>query len=207
VVTAGVLILTGALILGACGGSSDNDAATTVSGSPTATTAPNAAVTTIEPDEDSGVIASGSAADRCNALFTTSEMTDLFGEEAILDEAETEEGIGQLICVWSTVEDPNDLTDLSYDLLVLQLYGGDPIPGENFFDVSFYPDAQPLDGIGAQAFLDKTAPNNLTVHFLEGKTYGQISYVEANPDSPGGAAGLTDAQAINLLTTFHDRVP
>ena len=204
-VRAGVLILVGALILGACGGGSDNDAATTVSDSPTATSAGNDAVTTTEPDEDSDVLATGSAADRCDALFTTSEMTDLFDEEAILDEATTEESIGQLLCVWSSIEDPNDATDLSYDLLILQLYDGDPIPGENFFDPSFYPDARLLDGIGDQALLDVTAPNILGGHFLDGLVYGTINYSEADPDRTGGPEGISEAQAIDLLTTFHER--
>ncbi|MDH3540142.1 MAG: hypothetical protein OEP52_09115 [Acidimicrobiia bacterium] len=67
------------------------------------------------------------------------------------------------------------------------------------------PDARPLDGIGDEAFLDVPAPNNFTVHFLDGTVYGTISYVEADPGSPGGPAGMTDAQAIDLLRTFHGR--
>ncbi len=201
----GSLVVAGALLLAACGGGTDDDVTTTVSDSRGATTALDGAVTTTQPGDDGGAIASGSAVDRCDALLATSEMTDLFGEEAILDEADTVDAIGQLLCVWSTIEDPSNTTDLSYDLLILQLYVGDPIPGENFFDPSFYPDAQALDGIGDQAFLDAVAPNNLTVHFLDGQVYGTISYVEANPDSQDGPAGMTDAQAIDVLTTFHNR--
>ncbi len=198
----GALFVAVGLLAAGCGGDGDGDAATTRPDSQATTVAPGAGATTTQAEDDGGAVASGSAAERCQALFTVSEMADLFGEEAILDEAEIEESLGSLTCVWSTVEDPNDATDLSYDLLILQLYGGDPIPGENFFDASFYPDAEPVDGIGDQAFLEAVTPNNLSVHFLDDGVYGTISYTEAGSDSP---AGLTDAQAIDLLEAFHDR--
>jgi hypothetical protein len=150
--------LVAGLVLAGCGGGTEDGATTTISDSQGTTTSLEDAVTMIQPADDGGAILSASAADRRDAVFATSEMTALFGEEAILDEADTVEGIGQLVCVWSTIEDPNNTADLSYDLLILQLYLGDPVPGENFFDPSFYPDAQPLDGIGDQAFLEAGPP-------------------------------------------------
>lgn len=189
-----------ALILGACGGGTANDAATTVAGSQAVTTAPNATTATTRPT-DTEVTTAGPANDRCEALFTTAEMTELFGEEAPLDEASADETLEQLVCVWQTPEKP----DFSYRYLLLQLYGGDPIPGESFFDPSFYPDAQPLDGIGDQALLSLDAPDSFGGHFLDGLVYGTINYSEGGPGTPGGPEGVTEAEAIDLLTKFHDR--
>lgn len=216
---AGFLTLSLMLVLIACGGDSPESDPTTVTTASVAAGGDDAPVATAPetedggddvpvttaPETEDGGSATGSATEQCEGLFSTSEMSDLFGEEAVLEDAAADESLGQLLCNWSTIEDPENLEDLAVGLVTLQLYGADPIGGEAFYDPSVYPDAQELDGIGDAAYLSGDS-GSYNMAFLDSNTAGFFSYSIIDFGDPEPPPAITQDEAIDLLTTFHDRV-
>ena len=83
----------------------------------------------------------------CDEIFTQAEIEEFFGEPAQLSE-ETTDSIGQLVCDWETIEDPDNLDDLAASIVLAQVFSGDPVPAENFIDPDFFDDVTMLEGFG-----------------------------------------------------------
>ncbi len=199
------LLVVVALVLAGCGGG-DDDATpstpppTTVAGGGD-TTAPTVAAT--EPPTETSA-PSGDPAERCAALLGVDEAGATFGEAAVLDEATANASLGQLICSWSTIEDPGDLEDLTSQTILFQFYSGSPIPGSNFYEESLYPGAVSVDGIGDQAFMAYTV-GTADGAFVDGEAAGFLSYFVVDLGTTGAGGAVTEDDAVELLRTFHDR--
>ncbi len=198
-----------AVLGAACGGGGDETSSPTEAGEATTSTAAAVPETTEAPDDGGEgtevtalVATSASTVERCDALFSLAEVADLFQEEAILEEATESEPLGQLLCTWSTIES-DDLDDVTSQLLVLQLYTGDPIPGESFYDPSLYEDARDVDGIGDRAFIAHTI--GADSGFVDGSVAGFLGYAAIDFADTGVGDDVTDDVVIELLRTFHDR--
>ncbi len=213
----GATVLCALLLLSACGGDdnssdgptalSDSAAATDSTSSDSLPAAPSdspsdtTAVTTDDPTNGPGT---------CHDLFSDDEVATLFGEPAVLDiedvldMAELNESIGLTRCAWETIDE--DIDDLAGQVLTVQVYSGNPVPGENFYDPSIYEGATEIDGIGEKAFVagEQALFAGITSAFLDGDVAGFVSYaVIALGDSEQTIA--TEDQIIDLLRKLHDR--
>ncbi len=201
------LFIVVALVVASCGGDGDATPSTapptTADGGGTAATT---AATTVAPTEaPPGTSApTGDPVERCEGLYGVDEAAALFGEAAVLDEATANASLGQLICSWSTVEDPGDLEDLTSETILFQFYSGSPIAGDNFYDESLYPGAIPVDGIGDKAFMAYTV-GTADGAFVDGDAAGFLSYFVVDLGNTGESADVTEDDAVALLRTFHDR--
>jgi hypothetical protein len=214
-----VLTLAVAAIIASCGGSDgggENGAApaTADSDAPASTEAPAAddSAADVEQDESSGESAdessdesddNGGTTTDCDAIFSMAEMEEFFAEPVELTE-ETNDSLGQLVCTWESIEDPDDLEDLAFQLLVLQFYSGSPIEASAFFDPTMFDTVTTIEGIGDLAYTSGTA--GMDYYFVDEPVGGSLSYMETD-------MGNTDAQPLHtsddveqLFRTFHDRV-
>lgn len=192
------VLLTLGLFVISCGGGSEE--------SPTETATSASVETTIVSERGTTPAAapsSGEPADQCEALFSLTELAALFGEAALLEEATMDTELGQLVCRWSTIEDPEDLDDLAVEFITVQLYSGDPIAGNLFYAPEMYAESESLDGIGDAAYI--AGDGNWTTGFLDGDVAGFFSYNDTDVGPSGPAPGITRDRAIELLTLFHDR--
>jgi len=175
------------------------EAATESDASVDATTVTDAPATADEAD-DSAYASRESP--NCEAIFSLAEIEEFFAEPAELTEG-TDDNLGQLLCTWGTIEDSEELEDLGFKTLVVQLYSGDPIPAANFFDPSIFDTVTTIGGIGDLAFAtDSLGP---AFFFVDDPVGGSLSYSEMamGTDTPQ----LRTADDVEqLFRTFHDRV-
>ena len=205
-----------ATIIASCGGSDDggdNGAAPDSAGTaaPTETAADEATTdetaadeATDEPTESEPEDASDSGSTtNCDAIFSMAEVEEFLGEPAELTE-ETNDDIGQLVCTWETIEDPDDLEDLAVQSLLVQFYSGSPINGSNFFDLDYYDSPTPIDGIGDMAYA--TGTEGMDYFFVDDPVSGSLNYIRFDLGSDDPQAERTPDDVEQLFRLFYDRV-
>lgn len=155
--------------------------------------------------EPSGNALKGSPGERCPAIFSIDEVAALFGEDAIFEENESSENdsLGQLHCVWSSVEDPDDSEDFQVHLLQVQVYSGDPIDGAAFYSKELYEDAEDVEGVGDEAY--QVISGGVSMAFVDGKLSAFLDYSVIGPGESPPAPEKADAVA-ELFRKLHDRV-
>lgn len=206
-----LLCLTLLLVAAACG--DDDTTATTAGTVPPdgATTAAPAPSTTQAPPvtapAGSGPSLDAEPAEMCAELFSIAEVEALFEEPAAFDEDMGngfDPSLGQILCSWTTVEDPDDMDDLAFETLVVQVYVGDPIAGANFFGnpEEIYEDVRHLEGIGDDAFVAGSL--GLDTGFVDGDLAGFLSYTAFNIDDEDFGAG--EERVIEYLRMLHERL-
>ncbi len=177
------------LVISGCGG--DGTASTDPTGTTSAAEPTNAPV-----DSAGGPVP-------CHDLFSDEDIAELFSEPSVLDTEDSMDSIGQKVCSWTTIDDADD--DLASQVLTIQVYSGDPVPGENFYDPSIYGDAEvrQIEGIGDEAYI--TGETGFATAFLDGDIAGFVDYSpivfgETDQVEP------TEDQVIDILRRLHDRV-
>ena len=139
----------------------------------------------------------------CHDLFSDDEVSELFSEPAVLDSEETTDSIGGLVCAWGTIEDPENIADTAAQVLTVQVYSGDPVPGANFYETSFYENVREIDGIGEEAFV--TDLPGVSTGFLDGDVAGFVSY-SAIVFGDSDQVEASEEQVIEFLRKLHERV-
>lgn len=126
-----------ALLVAACG--DDDSSSTTIPGGTTG--AGGEATTT----------AATSADVTCETLVTLEKAGTLFGEPAMFDEEASQDVAGNDVgtCIYSSIEDENDLEDLTSHLLQVQVYRG----AQYYAPDMVAPDAEHIEGIGDDAYV------------------------------------------------------
>lgn len=158
-------------------------------------------------EKPSGDVMEGSVDDRCQAIYSIDEVAALFDEEAVFESGESSQNdsLGQLHCVWSTVEDPDDADDLKSQLLQVQVYSGDPIDGGNFYNKDIFPGAEDIAGVGDEAFrvMNDYA---ISMAFVDGKVsaFLDLSVIDLGGGEP--AVRERADQVAALFQQLHDRV-
>ncbi len=214
-----------AAVIASCGGGggdSDNGAAPDSASDevPTATTADDGttdeetadvAATDDEADnesdgepEDGSDDASGSVdTTSCEAIFSMAEMEEFFAEPVELTE-ETNDSLGQLVCTWESIEDPDDMEDLASQTLFVQFYSGSPIEGSAFIDPTIFDSVTTIDGVGDLAYTPDATPNDF--YFVDGPVGGSLSYFAFDMGEAEAEPLHTPADVEQLFRTFHERV-
>ena len=202
-------------MVASCGGSdgggdgaAPGPAATTASGADAATESDASAdvstVTEAPPSGDDADDAPDVTGDtpNCEAIFPLAEIEEFFAEPAELAE-QTDDSLGQLLCTWATIENSEDLEDLGFKTLVVQLYSGDPIPAASFFDPTIYDTVTTIDGVGDLAYAtDSLGP---AFFFVDKPVGGTLSYTEMDVGTDEPQLRTAD-DVEQLFRTFHDRV-
>ena len=189
-----------ALLVAACG---DDDVFSSISPGSTAGGGEDSTTvaegTTGAAGETTTNAASGEVA--CGSLVTLDEAEALFGEPAMFDTEMSQEiaGVGAGICVFSSVEDPDNLNDLTSHLLQVQVY-----QGAVYYSPEMYGETQPIEGIGDEAFVSSQL--GVSTGFRDGELVGLVSYsiIDMSGEAPD-AAGRQD-QVVELLRLVHDRL-
>jgi len=137
----------------------------------------------------------------CDGLLSLDDVATLFGEPADLDEEASEEGAGldTVSCVWSSIEDPDDLEDLQVQLFQVQVYRG-----EQYYapDIAFE-EVEPIAGIGDDAFFSPQL--GVSTGFKDGDRVAFVTFsVIGMGDAPDSITKKD--QVIDLLRLVHDRV-
>jgi hypothetical protein len=202
-----------AAIIASCGGSDDGAASESAdTAAPTETTTDDTTTddtatddattddTTTEsaPDSDAG----GGSTVNCDAIFSMAEVEEFLGEPAELTE-EANDAVGQLVCTWETIEDPDDLDDLAVQSLLVQYYSGSPINGSNFFDPTLYESPTPIEGIGDVAYA--TGTEGTDYFFVDNPVAGSLNYIRFDLGSEEPVQRTPD-EVEQLFRLFHDRV-
>lgn len=203
-----------AAIIASCGGS-DNGAApaSPADVEPTASNADDAvsddavsddeatddAATDDESDDDSD---SGSTVN-CDAIFSMVEMEAFFAEPVELTE-EANDAVGQLVCTWESIKNPDDLEDLAIQALLVQFYSGSPVEGSAFFDPDLYESPTPIDGIGDLAYATGTAGTDY--FFVDDPVAGSLNYITFDMGAEDSLPMHTPDDVEQLFRTFHERV-
>ena len=213
-----VSLLAVAAIIASCGGSdSDGEsgaapestaAESTESADDQATsddtsTEDEAPTTDAESEDEADDASQGAATPNCDAIFSMAEMEEFFAEPVELTE-ETDENLGQLVCTWESIEDPDDLEDLAFQLLVVQFYSGSPIEASSFFDPSVLEPVTNIDGVGDVAYTTDEA--GMDYVFLDDPVGGSLSYMAVDMGDAEAQPPHTSADVEQLFRTFHDRV-
>ena len=204
-----LLLFPFALFAVACGGDGDDDGGS--SGDNGSSDSGNDGGSTAQPTKNdgdaSGDAMKGSPADRCPAIFSLDQVAALFGEDAVFseDDSSENESLGQLHCVWTTVENPDDAKDLQTQLLQVQVYSGDPIDGANFYNKDIFEGAEDISGVGDEAFrvMNDYA---ISMAFVQGKVSSFLDFSVI--DLGGGDPAVTEraGQVADLFQQLHDRV-
>lgn len=139
----------------------------------------------------------------CDGIFGSAEMEDWFGELAEMTE-ETTESIGQLVCNWQTIEDPDDLEDLAVSLVTAQVFSGDPVPAENFIDPDIFEDVTMLEGFGDVAFYTDEIGGGF--YFYDDPVAGTLTFADMNFGDADAPALHTLDERQELFRIFHERV-
>ena len=117
---------------------------------------------------------------------------------------DTTDSLGQLVCTWETIEDPESTEDFAYQLLIVQLYTGVGIPASSFFDPSFFETPVTIDGVGDLAYSNREDGRDF--YFVDEPVGGSLSYVEADLGDFDAPKLHSRADIEQLFRTFHDRV-
>jgi hypothetical protein len=206
-----LILLPLTLAAAACGGT--DDTATTVAPTAATTIAPTAATTGISTAStttaeapsttanESTTTNGGTTLPACDALVGLDEAAALFGEPAVFDaeESETPPGLAATQCVWTSVEDPDDLEDLQVQLLQVQIYRG----AQFYAPEMTYEDFEHLDGIGDDAFV--TDGEIVTAGFLAGDLVAFVGFSVIFPQDAPEAITKRD-QVVDLLRLVYDRI-
>lgn len=143
----------------------------------------------------------GSGEANCASLVTLDEATALFGEPAVFDAESSREiaGVGGGICVYTTIEDPNNLEDLTSHLLQVLVY-----QGAAYYSTDMYGETWPIEGIGDEAFVSEQL--GVSTGFRDGELVGLISYSIIDLSGTAPEASSRQDQVIELLRLVHDRL-
>ncbi len=160
------------------------------------------APTTRDSGADSGT-ESGAGTPTCDAIFTIAEVEELFAEPATLTE-DTNDSLGQLVCDWETIEDPDDSTDFAFKILLVQVYSGSPVQASAFFDPSIFEEAVMIDGIGDLAY--SADDLGTSFYFVDEPVGGSLSYTELDMGDLDAPTLRSRSDIEALFRTFHDRV-
>jgi hypothetical protein len=205
-----VLTLAVAAIIASCGGSDsggENDAASaTGDAETTASTAasePADSGADVVPDESSDEAADSDSTTNCDAIFSMAEMEEFFAEPVELTE-ETDETLGQLLCTWESIEDPDDLEDLAFQILTVQFYSGSPIEASAFFDPTMFESVTTIEGIGDLAYTSGSA--GMDYYFVDEPVGGTLSYMETDMGNTDAPPLHTPEDVEELFRTFHERL-
>ena len=217
VVKGSLTILAVAAIIASCGGS-DNGAApaSTIDVGSTASTAGDGsiddAVSDDEATNDSSNNESGDESDddsdsgstvNCDAIFSMAEMEEFFAEPVELTE-EANDSVGQLVCTWESIEDPDDLEDLAFQVLIVQFYSGSPVEASAFFDPTMLESVTTIEGIGDVAYASGTT--GMDYFFVDEPVGGSLGYVAMNMGDAEAEPLRTSDDVEQLFRTFHERV-
>jgi hypothetical protein len=212
VVRGAISALTVAAIVASCGGSDSggDDAALGTAETATESDASTEATTETDAPESSDAAESSDAGDEsagetqnCDAIFSTAEMEEFFAEPVELTE-ETNDDLGQLVCTWESIEDPDDLEDLAFQLLVLQFYSGSPIEASAFFDPTMLESVTTIEDIGDLAYTSGSA--GMDYYFVDEPVGGSLSYMETDMGNTDAPPLHTSEDVEELFRTYHDRV-
>lgn len=139
----------------------------------------------------------------CDDIFSSAEMAEWFGEPAEMTQ-ETTESLGQLVCVWETIEDLEDLDDLAVSIVTGQVFSGDPIPAANFIDPDIFEEVTMLDGLGDVAFY--TGETGGGYYFFDDPVAGTLNLTDLDFGDSDAPALHTSEELEALFRTFHARV-
>ena len=136
----------------------------------------------------------------CDDVFEAAEMDEWFGEPTEMV-ADTTDSIGQLVCTWQTIEDPEDLDDLAASIVTAQVFSGDPVPAENFIDPGIFEEVTMLEGLGDVAFFTEAVGQGF--YFFDDPVAGTLTFADIN-------LGDADAPALHtpdeLEELFRERL-
>lgn len=135
----------------------------------------------------------------CAALMSLDDVAALFGEPAVFDaEASEEPGEDTVSCVWSSVENPDDLEDLQVQLFQIQVYRGEAY----YAPEVGYEEIEPIEGIGDDAFFSPQL--GVSTGFKDGDRVAFVTFsVIGMGDSPDSITKKD--QVIALLRLVHER--
>jgi hypothetical protein len=197
-----VLILTAT----ACGGSDGTgDAAPTTTAAASTTPSTSAPTTGSTPAVTAAPSTTAGGADTglpaCDSLLGVDEAAELFGEPAEFDAEESQPppGIAATACVWTSVEDPDDLEDLQVQLVQVHVYRG----AQFYAPEATYDDVEQLDGIGDRAFV--AGDSGVSAGFLDGEIAAFIDFTVIFPQDAPEAITKRD-QVVDLLRLVHERI-
>ena len=131
------------------------------------------------------------------------EMEEFFAEPVTLTE-ETDDSLGQLVCTWDSIEDPDNLDDLASQTLLVQFYSGSPIEASAFFDPTMYDSITTIDGIGDLAYSSGSA--GMDYAFVDEPVGGSLNYIAFDMGSAEIQPVHTPEDLEQLFRTFHARV-
>jgi len=137
----------------------------------------------------------------CATLVTLDEAEALFGEPAVIDPEMSREiaGVGAGVCVYSSIEDPNNLQDVTSHLLQVMVY-----QGAVYYSPDMYGETQPVEGIGDEAFVSEQL--GVSTGFRDGELVGFVTYSVVDLSGTGPNAADRQDQVIDLLRLVHDRL-
>ena len=95
-------------------------------------------------------------------------------------------------------------TSWGWQLVVAQVYSGDPIPGGNFADPSIFDDARMIDGIGDLAYATDLLGTDYA--FVDGDVAGFLGYSDVNMGDVDAPKRHTAEETEALFRLFHERV-
>jgi hypothetical protein len=198
-----------AAVIASCGGGEsgpdaapDSSAAATDS-APAAPTTDDDATATEATEADSDDAAESGSTTNCDAIFSMAEMEEFFAEPVELTE-ETDDSLGRLLCVWESIEDPDDMDDLAFKVMTVQVFSGSPVDASSFIDPSIFESVVTIEGVGDLAYSSDLLEADF--YFLDDPIGGALSYSEVDMGDPD-APRLNDRDAVEqLFRTFHERV-
>jgi hypothetical protein len=138
----------------------------------------------------------------CATLVTLDEAAALFGEPAMFDAEASQDlsGLGAGTCVYSSIEDENNLEDMTSLLLQVQVYRG----AEFYQPDVVAPDAEPIEGIGDNAYVSQQL--GVSTGFVDGDLVGFVTYSVIDLSGEAPTASTRQDQVIELLRLVHDRL-
>jgi hypothetical protein len=139
----------------------------------------------------------------CESIFSMAEIEEFFAEPVTLTE-DTNDSLGQLVCTWESIEDPDDTEDLAFKVLTVQFYSGSPIDASAFFDPSIFDSPAMIDGIGDLAYSSDNSGTDF--YFYDDPVGGSLAYSELDMGNVDAPKLHTRDDVEQLFRTFHERV-
>ncbi len=161
--------------------------------------------TETESETDTDTDTTGDASGRdltCGDIFDSAEMDEWFGEPGTSTE-ETTDSLGQLVCTWETIEDPDDVDDLAVSLVIAQVFSGDPVPAANFIDPDIFEEVTMLEGLGEVAF---HTGDGQDFYFYDDPVAGTLSATDIDMGDFDAPPRHSFEEVEALFRTFHERV-
>ncbi len=138
----------------------------------------------------------------CDDIFGSAEMDEWFDEPSEMTE-ETTDSLGQLVCTWETIEDPENLDDLAVSIVLAQVFSGDPVPAANFIDPDIFGEVTMLEGFGDVAFYTEEGQG---FYFYDDPVAGTLTISDINLGDADAPALHTREELEALFGIFHGRV-